>query len=240
MRGAEWSAPGQPEQPLPLGLFLRKREWGKGTVGDRPLLDTLPTGAQSTSPKAESRNTEQSERRGGFNLSRNRCGTGRERPVGGQALTIETLHCSELGIRARDSSGGPHPGSLFHYVVESGEFTLRRCYGRSRIEMAVLGGADRPGVRPVRNRGLGWTGRGERAQLLPSELHRAGGRWGRPAWPCLRLPARQRQELRAATAGLAPPRPPPVSATAAAPRLLAVTQPLASAIRSAALPQNLS
>lgn len=82
--------------------------------------------------------------------------------------------------------------------------------------------------------------RRERAQLLPSGLQRAGAHWGRPAWPCLRLPARQRQELRAATAGLPPLSPPPVSAAAAAPRLLAIIQPLASAVRTAALPQNLS
>lgn len=51
MRDAEWRAPGQREQPLPLGLFLRKRQWGKGNVRARPLLETLPTGAQSTSPR---------------------------------------------------------------------------------------------------------------------------------------------------------------------------------------------
>lgn len=62
-RGAEWSAPGQPERPLPLGLFLREREWGKENVGARPLLKTLPAGAQSTSPRRAKRRGSSGDRR---------------------------------------------------------------------------------------------------------------------------------------------------------------------------------
>lgn len=55
-RGAERARPS--EQPLPLGLFLRKHEYGKGNVGAPPLLETLPTGAQSTSPRRAERRGE--------------------------------------------------------------------------------------------------------------------------------------------------------------------------------------
>lgn len=62
-RGAEWIALGQPEQPLPLGLFLRKREWGNRNMGARPLLETFPTGARRTSPRRAKRRGSSGERR---------------------------------------------------------------------------------------------------------------------------------------------------------------------------------
>lgn len=96
---------------------------------------------------------------------------------------------------------GPRPGSLSHCVVGRGEgypapaTTKRekRDSGRSGIVMAALGGGGCPGVRPVGRRGFRRAGRGERAQLLPRGLRRAGARSGEPAWPCLRPPAPRRR-----------------------------------------------
>lgn len=139
---------------------------------------------------------------------------------------------SQPGGPLRPLRASPRPGS----IGESGERSPPAATtGRSGTVTAAPGGGGCPGVRPVGRRGgFQRAERGKRVQRLPSGLRGAGARSGEPAWPCLRLPAPQRRELRAAKAGIAPLRPPPVSA--AAPRLAAVTQPLASAVRAAALP----